>query len=189
MPAPRFERPISPRPTRRNSICQRCPPHAQQPRKRGKMVFTPVIQNADVVAQIALLFSGCGPPTVPRFVTPGPVNAVNRGAYGALSHVGEKLREVVPPLANGNSARSVSGEFVMVGVLAPLPHRMPRLISWRVPASSMAVLAMRARRGRNRFSHDATPISVVVRAARCSSTVAARRFPSRITLCSQGSVS
>lgn len=52
-------------------------------------------------------------------------------SFWSLSHVSQKVLELGPPLANGDSPTSVVGILVVVRVLTSLPHSHPRVVCRR----------------------------------------------------------
>ena len=87
---------------------------------------------------VSLLLRSC-PSTVARLVAKVVLQPINRTTGRARTHVGEKITEVQPAVANSDANAAVTRERRAFGVLAPLNHRVPRFIRWR-PIHTMAQL-------------------------------------------------
>jgi hypothetical protein len=81
-------------------------------------------------AVVSLLY-GSGPSTVGGEVAQMSVNTVQRCAKRPLSHVGEKVLEFLPSLADFYASRAVGVKFFVFGIIASLTHAPPRNPSWR----------------------------------------------------------
>lgn len=59
------------------------------------------------IAPVVTLLQGCCPPAIPRFVVRINIDAVERCAFGAFSHVFEKVRELLPALTDSDASPTV----------------------------------------------------------------------------------
>lgn len=89
------------------------------------------------------------PTAVRRLVVSAVVDAVDAPPCRGLSHVGEKVLELFPSLANGDSAPSVILPAFLFGVFAAVDHSDPAAPCFRSPgnSSSVSVAHIRSSRG------------------------------------------
>lgn len=77
-------------------------------------------------SRIANLFGLRCPPSVPRFVMPVVVNAVERQVRTrSTANVGEEVLIRMPPLADSNAATTVILKSGVVGIIAARHHSRP----------------------------------------------------------------
>jgi hypothetical protein len=74
-----------------------------------------------------LLLDG-GPATVTGFVVTIVVDAIQRESSRACAHIGEKVLEAVPALADRDTPPTVTRPVVARCVAAPLQHALPRVV-------------------------------------------------------------
>ena len=88
------------------------------------------------------LLSQRGPTTIPRFIVTVIVDSVERLVFGGLPHIGEKILEGLSPTVTDRYApTAVKRIEPPIGVVAPLNHSMPCLVSFcAAKAFAMAVL-------------------------------------------------
>lgn len=96
--------------------------------------------HIDVVSFVAALLCMSRPPTISAFVMAIHANAIKRFASRALTHIGEKNREVIPPLGRDlDPATAVTGEPLVFGVLASIDSVAPCAVAACQPANARPV--------------------------------------------------
>ena len=81
---------------------------------------------------VGLLFPG-RPAAIAGFVVSVVVDAIKRQTAGAFAHIGKKIVERKPPLANGNATRAIPLELSGFRIEAALLHMRPGIVSRRWP--------------------------------------------------------
>lgn len=113
------------------------------------------------MALVLLLCVKGGPAAVFWSVISIIIYAVYRVLFaGPVTHIGNEVCEVKPPLADAYSPSAVVLKGLVIGVVASLSHFHPRPVFWGVRVSMFEVVAGF---GSNAVSHVATSYSSVVR--------------------------
>ena len=82
--------------------------------------------NISISSRVSILCLAVYPPAVFRRVVSAVISSVDRVARGGLlSHIGKKIRERCPSIANANSASAVIGIALLSFIVAPLAHGSP----------------------------------------------------------------
>jgi hypothetical protein len=95
---------------------------------RSHAAGDPVGRDPSVVCAVALLIFRRQPSAIFRTVIAARVDTVYLKLAGTLAHVGEKIRVVVPPLANRNALAAVLVEAWVVRIGAACLHAGPNPI-------------------------------------------------------------
>lgn len=94
-------------------------------------------RNVTIITTIALLLGSSSPPAVAGFIIAVVINPVYAVLVGwNLPHIGIKGCEVLPSVANRNSAPAVIGPMCETWILATTPHRLPNPV-FETPGKSM----------------------------------------------------
>lgn len=89
-------------------------------------------RHVAVVSLVGALLFASFPPAVFGCVRTVVVDSSERFPAWGLSQVGEEQREVVPPRTNGDSASTISGVVLRVGVETAPSHVFPDVVGSRV---------------------------------------------------------
>ena|SRR5215467_15713105 len=84
--------------------------------------------NLPFAAFVLLLFEVGGPTAIAWFVVAVIVDALKRVVVWSWSHVGVKVFELLPALADFDAASTIVFVAWVVGVLAALPHAAPGFV-------------------------------------------------------------
>lgn len=87
-----------------------------------------VVIDEDGVAPVSDLLCLGRPPTIPRAIVAVVVNAINRHASWAITHVGQELLKDVPFFANSYASTSIVRKVFRGRVFTPLPHTAPNVV-------------------------------------------------------------
>lgn len=131
----------------------------------GQALRASVVCDATVLSGIALLVCGGRPTTILGAVVPIVVDAINRVTSRAGSHVCKEVREYAPAVAYCNSSPPIASVVRVVWVVAAAPHGLPCLVFSGV-RSGIAAFVIGRMSCRIASSHDRTPFTRLVRAAR-----------------------
>lgn len=99
-------------------------------------------RDASVRSGIPHLGFTVGPCAVSRTVRPIVVDAIEAGTGRTFAHVGVKVGELQPPLADGDASPAVVGVGLVVRVTAPVQHPKP---SYELASPGHAVFGSRER--------------------------------------------
>jgi hypothetical protein len=91
----------------------------------------PIVFTDEGVPAIRRLLLGGRPTAVSGFVPPAVVDSVYGHAGWALSHVGEEVVELLPPVTNLDATSAVVRKRLRLLVFAPLPHTAPDVVGSR----------------------------------------------------------
>ena len=80
-----------------------------------------------------------GPTTVLRRVRAVIVYAIKACAFWARADIVDKVRHIMPTVANVNTSTAVSSVFSGVWFIAPRHHRMPRWVQGVIPKTVFTV--------------------------------------------------
>lgn len=98
---------------------------------------------------VSSLFFRCSPFAIRRLIVPIVVDTLNRGASGPSPHVPKEGRKGVPLSTHGYTPASIPEPFNMIGVVAAVPHILPRSVSGGVVRpSSVSVIEHQSRSSR-----------------------------------------
>lgn len=129
---------------------------------RGPQAFRPLseskgfapIDDDPIVPAVPLLFFLRGPPAVSRLVIAVCVDALDRQTVWPLAHVGEEVREPVPPITDRDATRAVMTVALVSRILAAGNHSQPNDVRGcsgvpvlKIPVSGYLPLKTSARPG------------------------------------------
>lgn len=119
-------------PSKQNSLAKGLVWNTQFLRPFHQGLSLPVMFNINASPAISLLLSSSGPFAIFRGVAKAVFNSLNGQSLGSLSHIGKKVFKNFPSFAIINSPATIVRKKFIIGVSAPLLHRTPNPICWRI---------------------------------------------------------